>query len=340
MTRALILTSVALVLLQSAEEPYRPRFHFSPPKNWTNDPNGAVYYRGEYHLFYQHNPFGKVWGHMSWGHAVSKDLVHWQNLPVALAEENGVMIFSGSVVADPNTSGLCVAAPDCLVAIYTAHTPASQTQHIAFSNDRGRTWTKYSGNPVIDLGLKDFRDPKVFRYGSHWVMVVALPLDHKVRFFSSSNLKNWTPLSDFGPAGATGGVWECPDLFPLGQKWVLSVNINPGAPNGGSGDQYFVGDFDGRRFSNANAVDTTLWADWGKDFYASTSFSDVPGRRIWIAWFSNWLYAREEPTAPFRGMMTIPRTLGLRQTNNGLRLTQTPVAELDQLRGRSSNCIR
>jgi len=334
MIRALMLTSVLTILLQASDEPYRPQFHFSPPRNWTNDPNGAVYYRGEYHLFYQHNPFGDVWGHMSWGHAVSKDLFHWQHLPVALAEENGVMIFSGSVVVDPNTSGLCVGSPDCLVAIYTAHTPELQAQHIAVSNDRGRTWKKYSGNPVIDLGMKDFRDPKVFRYAGKWLMVVALPMEHKIRLFSSVNLKQWQPLSDFGPAGATGGAWECPDLFQLGQKWLLSVNINPGAPDGGSGNQYFVGDFDGNRFINSNSADTQLWADWGMDFYASTSFSDVPGRRIWIAWFSNWLYAREEPTTPFRGMMTVPRTLALKLTTEGLRLVQTPVAELDKLHGR------
>ena len=335
MTRALMFASVAIVLLQGSDEPYRPVFHFSPPKNWTNDPNGAVYYRGEYHLFYQHNPFGDTWGHMSWGHAVSSDLFHWQHLPVALAEENGVMIFSGSVVVDPNTSGLCVGSPDCLIAIYTAHTPDSQTQHIAVSNDRGRSWTKYSGNPVIDLGMRDFRDPKVFRYAGKWLMVVALPLEHKVRFFASANLKQWEPLSDFGPAGAIDGAWECPDLFQLGKQWVLSVNINPGAPLGGSGNQYFVGDFDGRRFVNANPAEKNLWADWGKDFYASTSFSNTPGRRIWIAWFSNWLYAREEPTAPFRGMMTVPRTLALRQTADGLRLTQTPVAEIEKLRRKS-----
>ncbi len=344
MTRLLLFALSSMALLTASGEQFRPTFHFSPAKNWTNDPNGAVYYRGEYHLFYQYNPFGDVWGHMSWGHAVSKDLLHWNHLPIALAEENGAMIFSGSVVVDPNTSGLCIASPDCLIAIYTSHTPALQTQHIAVSNDLGRTWKKYAANPVIDLGMKDFRDPKVFRHADKWVMVVAIPLEQKVRFFASTDLKKWDVLSDFGPQGATNGAWECPDLFPLpvsgesgNSKWVLSVNVNPGASAGGSGNQYFIGEFDGKNFRNSNSADVKLWADWGKDFYASTSFSDVPrkdGRRIWIAWFSNWLYAREEPTSPFRGIMTVPRTLSLRQTKDGLRLAQTPVAELSKLRRR------
>jgi fructan beta-fructosidase len=326
------------------DEPFRPQYHFSPARNWTNDPNGLVYYKGEYHLFYQHNPFGDKWGHMSWGHAVSPDLVHWRHLPVALAEENGVMIFSGSVVVDPNTSGLCEGTSDCLVAIYTGHTETNQSQHLAVSNDRGRTWKKFAGNPVLDLHMKDFRDPKVFWYapGKHWIMAVSLPNDHKIRFFKSAHLKSWTALSDFGPAGATGGQWECPDLFPLPiegspgkTKWMLSVNINPGGLQGGSGNQYFIGDFDGTRFTNSNAVDRTLWADYGADFYASTSFSDVPakdGRRIWIGWLSNWLYANDEPTSPWRGLQSFPRSLSLRETSDGLRLVQRPVVELEKLR--------
>ena len=323
-------------------EPHRPVYHFSPAKNWTNDPNGTVFYQGEYHLFYQYNPFGDTWGHMSWGHAVSRDLVHWEHLPVALAEENGTMIFSGSVVVDErNSSGFCTGGGSCLVAIYTGHTATRQSQQLAYSNDRGRTWTKFAGNPVIDLGMKDFRDPKVFWHEKNWAMVVALPKEHRVRFFRSADLKQWTALSDFGPAGATGGQWECPDLFPLkvvGEKnevrWVLSVNLNPGAPFGGSGNQYFVGRFDGQTFIDENPG-TTLWADYGRDFYASTSFSDIPardGRRIWLAWFSNWDYARLEPTAPFRGMQTVPRELTLRRTAKGLRLAQTPVRELLRLR--------
>jgi sucrose-6-phosphate hydrolase SacC (GH32 family) len=329
------------------EEALRPRFHFTPALNFMNDPNGLVFYKGEYHLFYQHNPFGETWGHMSWGHAVSPDMLHWQHLPVALREEQGVMIFSGSVVVDwHNSSGFCEATENdhsCLVAVYTGHGQGRQTQNLAYSNDRGRTWTKYARNPVIDPGLKDFRDPKAFWHEPtrRWILVTVLPDQHKVRFFASPDLKSWTPLSDFGPAGATGGVWECPDLFPLpiehepGQtRWVLEVDINPGGIAGGSAGQYFVGTFDGSRFV-ADPPDRTLWADYGKDFYASLSFSDVPasdGRRIWMGWISNWQYANVEPTDTWRGAQSIPRTLALRRTTDGLRLAQAPVAELEALR--------
>jgi fructan beta-fructosidase len=329
------------------KEPFRLQFHFSPARNWTNDPNGLVYYKGEYHLFYQYNPFGDTWGHMSWGHAVSPDMVHWKHLPVALAEENGEMIFSGSAVVDwHNSSGLCrnqdPVDTSCLIAIYTGNSD-HQSQSIAFSNDRGRTWTKYRGNPVIDLGLRDFRDPKVFWHepDRKWVMAAALPAEHKVRFFGSADLKHWTALSDFGPAGAIGGAWECPDLFPLrvdgGEiRWILSVNINPGGIAGGSGNQYFVGRFDGTRFTNDNAASQTLWADYGKDFYASQSYSDIPspdGRRIWLGWFSNWLYAAKEPTGPWRCAQSIPRSLTSTKVGGSVRLVQKPVAELTSLRG-------
>ena len=285
---------------------------------------------------------------MSWGHAVSPDLLHWKHLPVALREEDGIMIFSGSVVVDPeNTSGLCGrprAGTSCLVAIYTGHGLGKQTQNLAFSTDRGRTWTKYAGNPVLDLGLKDFRDPKVFWHEPtrRWVMVTVLADQHKVRFFGSPDLKRWEALSDFGPAGATGGVWECPDLFPLAvegaageSRWVLDVDINPGGPAGGSGGQYFVGHFDGRTFVNDNPPDTTLWVDYGKDFYATLSFSGIPardGRRIWMGWMSNWLYANVEPTAPWRGVQSVPRVLSLTRRPEGIRLAQAPVAELRALR--------
>ena len=331
------------------DETYRPQYHFTPAKNWMNDPNGPIYYKGEYHLFYQHNPFGNVWGHMSWGHAVSRDLVHWEHLPVAIPEENGIMIFSGSTVVDwHNSSGLCkeaiAAEPSCLVAIYTGHTEKLQTQNLAYSNDQGRTWTKYEGNPVLDLHMQDFRDPKVFWHEpSHkWVMVAALPTEHKVRFFGSTDLKHWNALSDFGPAGGTAGVWECPDLFPLpvedeaGQtRWVLSINLNPGGLAGGSADQYFAGQFDGATFVNANPPEQVLWADYGKDFYASTSFSDIPatdGRRIWLGWLLNWEYASKVPTFFWRGVQSIPRTLSLKRFPEGIRLLQTPVKELETLR--------
>jgi fructan beta-fructosidase len=344
-----LLASLSYAFDTQYGEPYRPQYHFTPAKNWMNDPNGLVFYKGEYHLFYQYNPFGNSWGHMSWGHAVSTDLVRWKHLPVALAEENGVMIFSGSAVVDrKNSSGLCrESSPgdaSCLVAIYTGHTETRQTQHIAYSNDRGRTWTKFSGNPVIDLGMKDFRDPKVIWHEptQRWVMVAALPAERKVRLFGSKDLKKWEALSDFGPAGATNGIWECPDMFPLAiegelgkEAWVLVVNLNPGGPAGGSGSQYFVGSFDGVKFVNANPPETKLWIDHGKDFYAGVTFSDIPitdGRRVIIGWMSNWQYAGKEPTTPWRTAQTLPRSLGLRRTAGGLRLTQTPVAELESLR--------
>jgi levanase len=242
-------------------ETYRPQFHFTPEKNWMNDPNGLVYYKGEYHLFYQYNPNGNTWGDMSWGHAVSTDLVHWKQLPIALSYDSKEMVFSGSAVVDRNnTTGFGTKQNPPMVAIYTSYLKDSgkQAQSLAYSTDRGRTWTKYQGNPVLDIGSTDFRDPKVQWYAptKSWLMTVSLSTEHKVRFYSSKNLKDWKLLSEFGPAGATGGVWECPDLFPLAVdgdknkiKWVLAVNINPGGITGGSGAQYFIGDFDGKKFT-------------------------------------------------------------------------------------------
>ncbi len=357
-------------------EPWRPQFHFTPATNWMNDPNGMVYYEGEYHLFYQFNPFGDKWGHMSWGHAVSKDLVRWEHLPVALYEENDVMIFSGSAVIDwKNTSGFGRDGKPPMVAIYTGHYTKKplQNQLIAYSNDRGRTWTKYAGNPVLDLGEKDFRDPKVMWHEptGRWVMTVAWPVPRKVRFYSSPNLKDWTHLSDFGPAGSTTGIWECPDLFPLTvegdsvrnrrspigkQKWVLIVNVGSGAPAGGSGCQYFVGDFDGKRFAldpsfpkphdvdhsriteapARSATQPVLWADFAPDFYAAVSWSDIPkhdGRRLWLGWMSNWEYAGDVPTSPWRSAMSMARELSLRRTEDGWLMVQRPVAEMKRLRG-------
>jgi len=329
-------------------EPYRLQFHFSPPQNWTNDPNGLVYYKGEYHLFLQYNPFGTKWGHMSWGHAVSHDLVHWTFLPVAIPEENGIMIFSGSAVVDAhNSSGLCKSDdpldPSCLIAIYAGHTDTLQTQNIAYSNDRGRTWTKYSGNPVIDLHLKDFRDPKVLWYqpAKEWIMATAVSTEKKIRFFASTDLIHWRQLSDFGPEGATGGVWECPDLLEVpieGSKesrWVLIVNINPGGIAGGSGGQYFVGRFDGAKFINDNPPDRSLWLDYGKDYYAAITFFGAPphdSRRVLLGWYSNWLYAADTPESTWRGAMAMPRSITLRHTPEGLRLFEAPVREFESLR--------
>jgi fructan beta-fructosidase len=326
------------------DQPYRPQVHFSPQQHWTNDPTGLVYFEGEYHLFFQHNPFGDVWGHMSWGHAVSKDLVHWQQLPVALSEENGTMIFTGSaVVDDKNTSGFCLGHKPCLVAVYTGHTPPIQTQNIAYSNDRGRSWTKYPGNPVLNLNMSDFRDPDVFwsSEGKDWIMAVSLPNDHKIQFYRSSNLKTWELASEFGPSGATSGQWECPDFFPLpvdgderNIRWVLKVGLNPGALQGGSGEQYFVGQFDGTRFINDNPSSTALWGDYGKDCYCALTFNNLPPAQkpVMLGWLSNWQYAALLPTSPWRGQMTIPRELSLKTYPEGIRLVQHPVAALSRLR--------
>jgi fructan beta-fructosidase len=305
-----------------------------------NDPNGLVFFHGEYHLFYQYNPLGDVWGHMSWGHAVSRDLLHWEHLPVALQEENGLMIFSGSAVVDwQNTSGFGSPGHPPLVAVYTGNSESEQAQNIAYSTDRGRTWTKYAGNPVLAIGVKDFRDPKVFWHTatSQWIMVTVLSDQYKVRFDGSPDLKHWTYLSEFGPAGATDGIWECPDLFPLPvqeepgtTKWVLKVDALKG-----SGAQYFVGNFDGTRFINDAAQNEIRCVDAGADFYAAQSWSDEPNRRrIWIAWMNNWHYANETPTSPWRGVYSIPRQLSLRKDRDGLYLVQYPIEELQQLRQR------
>lgn len=507
------LYALGLLLLPAAtyQELHRPQFHFTPEKNWMNDPNGMVYHDGEYHLFYQYNPFGDKWGHMSWGHAVSPDMVHWEHLPVALAEENGIMIFSGSAVVDwNNTSGFGNNGKPPLVAIYTGHYTENplQNQQIAYSNDRGRTWTKYAGNPVLDIDKKDFRDPKVMWHepSGQWIMTVSLPVERKVQFHGSPNLKDWTHLSDFGPAGAVKGIWECPDLFPLKiegskrTKWVLIVNIGGNAVAGGSGCQYFVGDFDGKEFTldrtqparrgassplpmgelfasfeadafgdwtaegesfalgpkkdhdrftgyvgdgiasswgsgdkdqgtltspqfdivsnqitfligGGNHPDETcmnliidgevvrtatgnnsgelawrswdvdeyrgksatlqvvdrhsggwgqifvdhivmnnkpftpagepaLWIDYAKDFYAAVSWSDVPeddGRRLWLGWMSNWQYANDVPTSPWRSAMSIPRELSLRKVEGTWQVIQKPVREMEQLRTADAN---
>ena len=317
----------------AAGSDWQPKIHFYAPPNWINDPNGPIYLNGQYHLFFQTNPSGDQWGHMSWGHAVSPDLVHWKRMPLAIPEEQGIAIFSGSTVEDrDNTSGLCGDAGHsshgCLIAIYTGASLGKQTQNIAFSRDEGASWTKFNGNPVIDPGLKDFRDPKVFWYepSKSWVMVVALPDQHKLRFYRSPNLRQWTLASEFGPAGVVSGVWECPDLFELpvydvqgnldGSRWLLNVNLNPGGPAGGSGNQYFVGKFDGTGFTEDHPGSGPHWVDWGKDFYASTSFANTGNatvERTWIGWMSNWSYASKLPSLPGRGEMSVARHLYLQE---------------------------
>ena len=314
-----------------------------------NDPNGMVYYAGEYHLFYQYYPDSNVWGPMHWGHAVSRDLVHWEQLPIALYPDELGYIFSGSAVVDrKNTSGFGTADNPPLVAIYTYHDPIGaeqgrvdfQTQGIAYSLDSGRNWIKYEGNPVLDNpGIIDFRDPKVFYHEDlqKWIMTLAVK-DH-ISFYSSADLKTWTFESDFGAdIGAHGGVWECPDLFMLrtsegNNYWVLLVSINPGGPAGGSATQYFVGDFDGNSFT---PKDTTIrWVDYGADNYAGVTWSDFPaedGRRLFLGWMSNWDYAQVVPTYQWRSAMTIPRVL---QLSEDFRLQSVPVEELNLLEGQT-----
>lgn len=328
-------------------EKYRPQFHFTPRAQWMNDPNGLVYYQGEYHLFYQHNPDGTEWGPMHWGHAVSTDLLHWEHLAIALRPNQDGMIFSGSVVVDwQDTSGFFDGG-DGLVAIFThfdtcpATNKERQRQSLAYSFDKGRTWHFYQDNPVlVDKTRKDFRDPKVIWHSpsNKWVMVLAT--GRSVQFFGSPNLKDWKFLSEF-TGGSTDGVWECPDFFPLPvrdsnqEKWVLEVDVQQGAPAGGSGAMYFIGNFDGTDFSSDHGVDETRWLDYGKDYYAGVSWSDVPsedGRRIFLAWMNNWQYANDLPTYPWRGTMTIPRTLSLERYSDGLYLQQSPVRELNTLR--------
>ncbi|MGE0019272.1 MAG: glycoside hydrolase family 32 protein [Draconibacterium sp.] len=333
-------------------EKYRPQIHFSPEANWMNDPNGMVYYDGEYHLFYQYYPDSTIWGPMHWGHAVSTDLIHWEELPIALYPDSLGWIFSGSAVIDwENTTGFGTRENPPMVAIFTYHnrqleqTGSNQFQYqgIAFSIDKGRTWTKFEKNPVLpNPGIRDFRDPKVIwhKESEKWIMALAV-LDH-VNFYSSPNLIDWTLESEFGAEiGAHGGVWECPDLFPLQiegtdeTKWVLLVSINPGGPNGGSATQYFVGDFDGHIFERHG--EKTKWLDYGKDNYAGVTWSDIPeedGRRILIGWMNNWQYANQIPTSIWRGACTIPRSLKLVEIYEDFLLLTHPVEEYNQLKGK------
>lgn len=317
-------------------EKFRPSYHFSPLYGWMNDPNGMVYKDGEYHLFYQYNPYGSKWGNMSWGHAISKDFVNWEHLPVAIAPDALGTIFSGSAVVDfDNTAGFGAGA---IVAIYTQNSDR-QVQSIAYSIDNGRTFTKYESNPVLVSEARDFRDPKVFWYEGtkRWIMVLAV--GQEMQFFSSPNLKDWTFESSFGEGeGAHGGVWECPDLFELPvestneKKWVLLCNLNPGGPFGGNATQYFVGSFNGKEFVN-ESPSKTKWMDWGKDHYATVTWSDAPdNRRIAIAWMSNWQYANDVPTSQYRSPNSVPRDLSLFTVDGETYLQSAPSPELLKLR--------
>lgn len=332
--------------VKPAEEKYRPQIHFSPAQHWMNDPNGMVFYKGIYHFFYQYYPNGTKWGPMHWGHATSKDLIHWKRLPIALYPDKLGYIFSGSVVIDSaNTSGLGKKGIAPMVAIFTHHDPEGekagrknyQNQSLAYSIDEGKTWKKYKNNPVLPSpGITDFRDPKVMWYaaGKKWIMTLATK--DRITFYSSPNLKNWTRESEFGErVGAHGGVWECPDLLPLTLEgkttWVLIVNINPGAPNGGSGTQYFTGDFDGKTFTPTDTK--TRWADFGTDNYAGVTFSNTGARKVFMGWMNNWIYGDKVPTASWRGAATIPRELSLLKEGKEVFLVSNPVSELNKIAG-------
>ncbi len=328
----------------SNREKFRPAYHHTPLYGWMNDPNGMFYKDGEWHLCYQWNPYGSKWQNLSWGHSVSRDLIHWEHRPDAVIEPDGLgMIFSGSSAVD--RSGSAGFGKDAVVAMYTS-AAASQIQSLAWSDDNGETFTKYDGNPVLTLD-SEARDPNMFWDAERnvWILVLAHALDHEMLIFSSPDMKDWTLESSFGRGlGAQDGVWECPDLFELpvngesGKKWVLLCNLNPGGPFGGSATQYFIGDFDGKTFTSDtddSGKVPTKWLDYGKDHYATVSFSDAPdGRRTVIGWMSNWQYAPEVPTMQFRSANTLPREMGLFRAPDGqLYVSSTPSPEVDALRG-------
>ena len=340
-TNMLAIKSVAQQLYQ---EQYRPQIHFSPKEKWINDPNGMVYYKGTYHLFFQYYPDSTIWGPMHWGHATSKDLIHWQQLPIALYPDSLGYIFSGSAVIDKNnTSGFGTLSKPAMVAIYTNHDPVGekagknnyQTESIAYSLDEGKTWTKYAKNPVVaNPGIRDFRDPKVMWYEPEKKWIMTLATKDRITFYSSPNLKDWKKESDFGKDfGAHGGVWECPDLFSLddnGKKvWVLLVNLNPGGPNKGSATQYFLGNFDGKNFKPFTT--NTKWLDYGPDEYAGVTWSNTGNRKIFIGWMSNWMYANQVPSINWRNAMTIPRELHIKHVGKEMYIVSEPVSEVAKI---------
>ena len=347
---ALLLSSVVLnaqVNTNNDDEKYRPLAHFSPREKWMNDPNGMVYYKAIYHLFYQYYPDSSVWGPMHWGHATSKDMIHWKRESIKIFPDSVGMIFSGSAVVDVNnTSGFGKNGVVPLVAIFTQHNANDekagkndyQNQSLAYSLDNGNTWTKYSGNPVLrSPGIRDFRDPKVSWYAptKKWIMTLAVV--DRIYFYSSPDLKNWIKESDFGEsAGAHGGVWECPDLFPLEyngkQVWVLIVSINPGGPNKGSGTQYFLGDFNGNKFSPYSTE--TKWIDHGPDNYAGVTWSNTGKRKLFLGWMSNWSYAMIVPTETWRSAMTIPRELRIVKVGDEMFVASSIVQELASIRSK------
>lgn len=325
------------------KEMFRPVYHHTPVYGWMNDPNGMFYKDGVYHLYFQYNPYGSVWGNMHWGHSTSTDLMHWNFEGCAIVPDAWGAIFSGSCVVDHNnTAGFGKGA---VVAFYTSAkaTPWGdvQSQSMAYSLDNGKTFTKYEGNPILTSSEKDFRDPKVFWYapGKHWVMMLAV--GQHMEIYSSVNLKEWKKESEFGAMqGAHGGVWECPDLVEIPvegsreKKWVLICNLNPGGPFGGSAAQYFVGSFDGKKFVNESPTQTK-WMDWGKDNYATVTWNNAPdGRCIALGWMSNWQYANNVPTRQYRSANTLARDLTLYREGQELYLKSTPSSEVKKARGK------
>lgn len=340
----------------SEEDLYRPNFHFTPKSGWMNDPNGMFFYNEYYHLYFQHYPDGNTWGPMHWGHAISTDMITWKEQPIAIYPDSLGFIFSGSAVVDVNNvSGFGQDGKLPVIAMYTYHDMEGekagetkyQSQAIAYSLNEGQSFTKFSENPVIqNPGIRDFRDPKMVWDGirKKWVMVLAA--GQKIMFYSSSNLKDWALESDFGDGiGSHGGVWECPDFFPMVVqgtdeiKWVLLVSINPGGPNGGSATQYFVGDFDGKQFKVDPSFEKDLndsearsiWIDYGRDNYAGVTWANIPdtdGRKLFVGWMSNWDYANVVPTEKWRSAMTIPREITLVKYGNQYRLKSLPIREL------------
>ena len=317
----------------SYKEQYRPQIHFTPAKNWMNDPNGMVYADGTYHLFYQYNPRGNDWGNMSWGHATSSDLIHWKEQSVALQRDELGDIFSGSAIIDKdNTGGF---GANAMVALYTS-ADGIQQQSIAYSTDGGQTFTRYSGNPIIRNNDDNLRDPKVFWHEGtkQWVMALAKGWLRGIEFYGSTNLKNWNHLSTFvvDLPGRPNLQWECPDLLQFGDKWVLIVSVNPGGRILGSGMMYFVGDFDGKEFK-ADALDYPLWLDYGMDNYAGVTWSNTGDRKLMIGWMNNWQYAGNVPCSPWRSAMTLPRELKLTEYDNKPLLCCPVVSEIDKIAG-------
>ena len=325
------------------KESFRPVYHHTPAYGWMNDPNGMFYKDGLYHLYFQYNPYGSVWGNMHWGHSTSTDLMHWKFEGCAIVPDAWGAIFSGSCVVDhENTAGF---GKEAVVAFYTSAKSTSwgdiQMQSMAYSLDNGKTFTKYEGNPILTSSEKDFRDPKVFWYapGKHWVMILAV--GQHMEIYSSVNLKEWKKESEFGAMqGAHGGVWECPDLVEIPvegtreKKWVLICNLNPGGPFGGSAAQYFVGSFDGKKFVNESPTQTK-WMDWGKDNYATVTWNNAPdGRCIALGWMSNWQYANNVPTRQYRSANTLARDLTLYREGQELYLKSTPSSEVNKARGK------